>query len=95
MVEFFIEHSGLQDKVKRKLEGLGDMERTFQRVCVGGLSLQQRKAVLYDDVIKKRFLEFFALLDNLDTCYELIKDELGDYCKNNDVDLSDDSSSSN
>ena len=63
------------------------MERTFQRVCVGGLSLNQRKAVLYYDVIKRRFLEFFALLENLDTCYELIKEEVGDYCKNNDVDL--------
>ena len=37
-------------------------------------------------MLKKRYQEFFGLLDSLDRCYELIK-SLKDYCRNNSIDV--------
>ncbi|CAD7937951.1 unnamed protein product [Amoebophrya sp. A25] len=72
VVDVLVDHPDAAQRAKDALKKLPDMERGFVKLCSLGTTLQQRKAVLYQDFIGKRLTDFFKLLDAFDEGQRLL-----------------------
>ena len=65
-VEWFISKPNIRKKLEEKLKDLPDLERRLQRICAMALQ-QQRNAVYFGEVEKKRIGVFLSFLSSIES----------------------------
>eukprot|EP00392_Amoebophrya_sp_AT5.2_P005546 g5555.t1 len=73
VVDLLLHNTKACDFTRKELKKLPDMERLFTKLCSLGATLQERRAVLYQDFIGKRITEFFGLLDAFTACQKIVQ----------------------